>query len=101
MKLLGMVIATRRDLARVARLAHAARAQDNDVTIFAMDEGVAALAADRATVAALLDDEVVVIACGQSAHDRGLKEKDVGCTLGSQIDHAELAHKADRFLGFT
>jgi sulfur relay (sulfurtransferase) complex TusBCD TusD component (DsrE family) len=99
--MLGIVLATRRDFARVARLAHAARAQDIDVAMFAMDEGVAALAADRAAVTALLEDEVQVVACGESSHLRGLKEADLGCVIGSQFDHAQIAHKADRLLAFT
>jgi hypothetical protein len=98
---LGLVIATRADWPRVARLAQAARARGDDVSIFAMDEGVAALAADRATVDALTADDVQIIACGESAHRLKLGEDALGCGVGSQIDHAVLAHGADRVLAFT
>jgi sulfur relay (sulfurtransferase) complex TusBCD TusD component (DsrE family) len=98
---LAIVVATRRDLARAARLAHAARAQDLEVSIFAMDDGVAALAGDRAAVTALLDDDVEVIACAQSAHVRGLGEDAVGVLLGSQDDHAAIVHRSARVVAFT
>ena len=97
---LGLVLATH-DLPRVARLAHAARAQKIEVALFAMDDGVAALAADPGTLAALVDDDVEVIACAQSAHVRGLDEAAVGVLLGSQDDHAAIVHRADRVLAFT
>ena len=99
--MLGLIVGTRRDLARAARLAHAARAKDMDVALFAMDEGVAALADARAVVDALRADEVQVVACGESAHARGLTEDKLGCPIGSQFDHAQIAHKADRLLAFT
>lgn len=101
MKLLGIILATARDFPRAARLAHAARAKDLDVAMFAMDDGVAALAADRARVLALLDDEIQIVACGESAHQRGLTQTDTGCVIGSQFDHAQIVHKADRLLAFT
>lgn len=99
--MLGIIVGTQRDFARAARLAHAARARDIDVAMFAMDDGVAALAEARDLVKALLADEVQVVACGESAHLRQLKEDDVGCVIGSQTDHAQIAHKADRLLAFT
>jgi sulfur relay (sulfurtransferase) complex TusBCD TusD component (DsrE family) len=100
-RLLGIVIATSRDLDRVAQLAHAARARGTEVSIFAMDDGVAALAAARELVGALIDDDVEVIACALSAHVRGLGEDAVGVLLGSQDDHAAIVHKADRVVAFT
>ena len=101
MKLLGIVIATSRDLGRAAALAHAARARGTEVSIFAMDEGVAALASARTVVDGLIDDDVEVIACALSAHVRGLGEDAVGVLLGSQDDHAAIVHKADRVVAFT
>jgi sulfur relay (sulfurtransferase) complex TusBCD TusD component (DsrE family) len=101
---LAIVLATapeRGDLARAARLAHAARAAGVEVSLFAMDAGVAALAADRAALAALLDDDCEVVACALSAHVRGLREDDVGVLLGSQDDHAAMVHRADRTVAFT
>jgi peroxiredoxin family protein len=98
---LGIVIGTRGDLARAAALAHAARARGTEVAVFAMDDGVAALAEARPLVAAMLDDDVDVIACAQSAHVRGLGEDAVGVVLGSQDDHAAIVHKADRVVAFT
>jgi sulfur relay (sulfurtransferase) complex TusBCD TusD component (DsrE family) len=98
---LGIVLGTVRDLPRAAALAHAARARGTEVALFAMDDGVAALAGARAIVTALVDDDVEVIACAQSAHVRGLGEDAVGVLLGSQDDHAAIVHKADRVVAFT
>jgi sulfur relay (sulfurtransferase) complex TusBCD TusD component (DsrE family) len=98
---LGIVLATQVDLEPAAALAHAARARGTEVALFAMDDGVAALAAGRAIVTALVDDDVDVIACAQSAHVRGLGEDAVGVLLGSQDDHAAIVHKADRVVAFT
>ncbi len=98
---LAIVLGTRDDLGRAARLALAARARGLEVAMFAMHDGVSALAADRATLATLLDDDCEVIACASSAHDRGLAEADVGVLLGSQDDHAAIVHKAHRVVAFT
>jgi sulfur relay (sulfurtransferase) complex TusBCD TusD component (DsrE family) len=101
---LAIVLATapaRGDLARARRLARAARAAGVEVAVFAMDDGVAALVADRAAVAALLEDDCEVIACAHSAHRRGLGEGEVGVLLGSQDDHAAIVARADRLVAFT
>lgn len=98
---LGLVVSTKDDLPRAAALAHAARARDTEVALFAMDDGVAALAAAPALVAALVADDVEVVACAQSAFERTLGEADVGCVLGSQADHAAIVHRADRLVAFT
>jgi peroxiredoxin family protein len=98
---LGIVISTGRDLARAAALAHAARARGTEVAMFAMDEGVAALADARPIVDALVDDDVELIACAQSAHVRGLGEDAVGVLLGSQDDHAAVVSTSDRVVAFT
>jgi sulfur relay (sulfurtransferase) complex TusBCD TusD component (DsrE family) len=98
---LAIVLGTGDDLDRAVRLARAARAAGVEVGVFAMDDGVAALAADPAAVAALVDDDCDVVACAHSAHVRGLTEADVGVLLGSQDDHAALVHRADRVVAFT
>jgi sulfur relay (sulfurtransferase) complex TusBCD TusD component (DsrE family) len=100
-KSLALILGTAHDLVRAARLAHAARAKGVEVQLFAMDDGVAALAADRAALQALLDDDCEVIACAQSAHVRGLGEDEVGVLLGSQDDHAAFVHRAERVVAFT
>ena len=101
---LAIVLTTapeRGDLVRAARLAHAARAAGVEVSLFAMDAGVATIAGDRATLEALLDDDCEVIACALSAHVRNLVEDEVGVILGSQDDHAAFVHRADRVVAFT
>jgi len=97
---LAILLATEGDLGRAVRLARAARARGVEVSLFAMDDGVAALAGDRAALDALLDDDCEVIACAQSAHLRGLDEDAVGVLLGSQDDHAAFVHRADRLVAF-
>ncbi len=98
---LAIVLGTRDDLDRAARLARAARAAGHEVSIFAMDDGVAALAGGRDALASLLDDDCEVIACALSAHLRGLDEDAVGVLLGSQDDHAAFVSRADRTVAFT
>lgn len=98
---LCIVLSTRGDLARATRLAHAARAGGVEVDVFAMHDGVAALAGARAALTALLDDDCEVIACATSATERRLDEAAVGVLLGSQDDHAAMVHRADRVVAFT
>ncbi|MCB9563920.1 MAG: DsrE family protein [Kofleriaceae bacterium] len=101
---LAIVLATgpaRGDLRRAADLARAARAVGVEVAMFAMHDGVDALAAAPGTVAALLDDDCEIIACASSATARGLGEADLGVLLGSQDDHAALVHRAGRVVSFT
>jgi sulfur relay (sulfurtransferase) complex TusBCD TusD component (DsrE family) len=98
---LAIILGTDHDLARAAALAHAARARGTEVALFAMDHGVAALAAAPAVVAALVEDDCELVACAQSAHDRGLGEAAVGVVLGSQDDHAAMVHDAERVVAFT
>jgi hypothetical protein len=104
MRHLAIVLATgpeRGDLARVSRLAHAARTAGVEVAIFAKHAGVAPLPPDRAALTALLDDDCEIVACALSAHVRRLTEDDVGVLLGSQDDHAAFVHRADRVVAFT
>jgi peroxiredoxin family protein len=97
---LAILLATDGDLGRAVRLARAARACGVEVSLFAMDDGVAALAADRAALDALLEDDCEVIACALSAHLRGLGEAEVGVLLGSQDDHAAFVNRAGRLVAF-
>ncbi len=91
------------DLPRAAALARAARAAGVEVALFAMDHGVAALAAAPATVATLLEADCELIACASSADARGLTTAQLpaGVVLGSQDDHAAIVHRADRLVAFT
>lgn len=95
---LGIVLATRRDLATAAALAHAARRARHEVALFAMDEGCRALSEEPDVTAALLDDDCELFACSNSA---------VGCDLidgvvrGSQDDHAAVIGTADRVVALT
>ncbi len=100
---LGLVLATADpdDVATLAGLAQAARRRGLAVTVFAMHDGVAALAAAPAVVAALTDDGCELIGCATSADARGLVMPVLGLTLGSQDDHAALAHRAHRLVAFT
>lgn len=95
---LGIVLATRGDLALAAALAAAARRARHEVAIFAMDAGVAALAADPARVQALLDDDCELVACSNSAV--GIELPD-GVVRGSQDDHAAVVGTAQRVVALT
>lgn len=94
---LGIVLATR-DLPLAAGLALAARRARHEVSMFAMDAGVAALAAAPATVAALLDDDCTLIVCSNSAVGIELPE---GVERGSQDDHAAVLGTSDRIVALT
>ena len=100
---LGLVLATAAadDRAAVVGLAHAARRRGLAVTVFAMHDGVAALAAVPAVIAALTDDGCELIGCATSADARGIALADLGLIVGSQDDHAALAHRAHRLVAFT
>ena len=95
---LGIVLATARDLATAAALAHAARRARHEVAVFAMDVGCAALAAAPEIVGALLDDDVAITACSNSSVDLALPE---GVERGSQDDHAAVVGTADRVVALT
>jgi hypothetical protein len=101
LKRLAIVLATRDDLPRAARLAIAARAAKIEVSLFAMDAGVAALAADPPTRARLEHEDCELVACALSAHRLALGEDEVGVLLGSQDDHAAMVSRADRVVAFT
>ena len=95
---LGIVLATRADLDHAVALAHAARRARYEVAMFAMDDGCAALAGAPAVARALLEDDVEITACSNSA--LGL-ELDDGIVRGSQDDHAAVVGTSDRLVSFT
>jgi len=95
---LGIVLATRADLATAMALALAARRARHEVAMFVMDEGCAALAQAPATATALLDADCEITACSNSAV--GLELVD-GITRGSQDDHAAVLATSDRVIALT
>lgn len=95
---LGIILATRGDLATAVALAHAARRARHEVAMFAMDAGVHALAADPAAVHALLDDDCEITACSNSAVGVELPD---GIERGSQDDHAAVLGTSDRVVALT
>lgn len=95
---LGVVLGTRADLPHAAALALAARRARHEVAIFAMDAGCAALAAEPAIAAELLEADCELWACSNSA--AGLELPD-GVVRGSQDDHAAVVGTADRVIALT
>jgi UDP:flavonoid glycosyltransferase YjiC (YdhE family) len=95
---LGIVLATRADLARAAALALAARRHRHEVALFAMDAGVNALADHPDTAQVLLDADCELTACSNSAVGLTLIE---GIVRGSQDDHAAVVGTADRLVALT
>lgn len=95
---LGLVLATRTDLPVLAALAHAARRARHEVAVFVMDAGVHALAAEPATVTALLDADCEITVCSNSAVGIELPDDVV---RGSQDDHAAVLGTSDRVIALT
>lgn len=95
---LGLVLATRADLPTAAALALAARRARHEVSVFAMDAGVHALAAEPGLVAALLDADCTLTACSTSAVGLALPD---GVERGSQDDHAAVLGTSDRVIALT
>jgi len=95
---LGIVLATRADLAHAAALAHAARAARHEVAMFVMDAGCAAIAAAPDVATAFFDDDVEITACSNSAVGLALVD---GITRGSQDDHAAVVGTSQRLVAFT
>ncbi|HSS00104.1 MAG TPA: DsrE family protein [Kofleriaceae bacterium] len=95
---LGIVLATRADLAHAAALALAARRARHEVAMFAMDAGCGALAEAPALVTALLDADCEIIVCSNSAVGIDLPE---GVVRGSQDDHAAVVGTSDRLVALT
>jgi hypothetical protein len=95
---LGIVLATRGDLAQAVDLALAARRARHEVRVFAMDAGCHALAEAPALVATLADADCELTACSNSAVGLALPDEVV---RGSQDDHAAIVVTSDRVVAFT
>jgi hypothetical protein len=95
---LGIVLATRADLATARDLALAARRADHDVAMFAMDAGCAALAEHPEIALALLDADCEIAACANSSVGLAIPP---GIVVGSQDDHAKVVATADRVVALT
>lgn|GEM_PF-2409063 len=101
MKALGLVLATRDDLRHLLGLALAARTRGVAVRVFAMHEGVAALRAEPAAIAALLEAGCELVGCATSADRAAVDLAGLGVVAGSQDDHAALCAWAERVVAFT
>jgi hypothetical protein len=95
---LGIILATQEDLRHAHALALAARRARHEVSIFAMDAGCAALAAEPGLARELVDADCGITACSNSAVDLELVE---GIARGSQDDHAAVIATADRLVALT
>jgi hypothetical protein len=95
---LGIVLATRADLAHAVAIALAARAARHEVAMFAMDAGCNALAENAEAARQLLDADVEITACSNSAV--GIELVD-GILRGSQDDHAAVVGTSDRLVALT
>jgi hypothetical protein len=95
---LGIVLATRDDLAHAVALALAARRARHEVALFAMDAGCHALAEAPAQVAALADADCELFACSNSAVGLALP---ADVMRGSQDDHAAIVGTSDRVIALT
>lgn len=95
---LGIVLATRVDLLAAHSIALAARRGGHEVSMFVMDAGCHALAAESATAFALLDADCEITVCSNSAVGLELPE---AITRGSQDDHAAVLGTSDRVIALT
>lgn len=95
---LGIILATRDDLAHAVALALAARRARHEVSLFAMDAGCHALAQAPAQVAALADADCELFACSNSAVGIELPDEVI---RGSQDDHAAVLATSDRVIALT
>jgi hypothetical protein len=95
---LGIVLATRVDLAHAAAIALAARRARHEVALFAMDAGCDALAEAHDLVAVLLEADCELTACSNSAIGLDLPD---GVVRGSQDDHAAVVGTSDRVVALT
>jgi sulfur relay (sulfurtransferase) complex TusBCD TusD component (DsrE family) len=95
---LGIILATRDDLPHAIALARAARRAKHEVSMFAMDAGVHALAADPDAARTMLDDDCEITVCSNSAVGIELPE---GVERGSQDDHAAVLGTSDRVVALT
>lgn len=95
---LGIVLATRDDLGHARALALAARAARHEVAMFVMDVGCVALSAAADIARELLENDVEITACSNSAVGLVLAG---GIERGSQDDHAAVVGTSDRLVAFT
>ena len=95
---LGIVLSTHADLPHARALALAARAARHEVAMFFMDAGCAALSAAPDIARELLDHDIEIVACSNSAVDLELVD---GIERGSQDDHAAVVGTSDRLVAFT
>ena len=95
---LGIVLSTRDDLRHARALALAARAARHEVAMFVMDVGCAALSTAPDVASELLDADVEIWACSNSAVGHEFAD---GIVRGSQDDHAAVVGTADRVVAFT
>jgi hypothetical protein len=95
---LGIILATRDDLAHAVALALAARRARHEVSLFAMDAGCQALAQAPAQVAALAYADCELFACSNSAVGIELPDEVI---RGSQDDHAAVLATSDRVIALT
>ena len=95
---LGIVLSTATDLPHAAALALAAREARHEVAMFVMDAGCAAIGAAPDVAHALLDADVEITACSNSAVGVTLAD---GIARGSQDDHAAVVGTSDRVVAFT
>ncbi len=91
----------------VLRLAQAALDAGHGVSLYVMDEGIAALRDHpknpwAAGFRRLLDAGVPITACASNASARGIAEAELvaGARLGGQFDHAAILAAGDHFLAF-
>ncbi len=94
---LGIILATA-DLDLAVSIALAARRARHEVAVFAMDAGVAALAARPTSASALLDADCELTVCSNSAVGHELPHDVV---RGSQDDHAAVLATSDRVVALT
>ena len=94
----AIVLATAGDAGHATALGLAAQRAGHEVSLFLMDDGVAALGAPE--LATLVDEGAEVVACATSLTLRAL-EAPAGVVAGSQDDHARLVSRADRVVAFT
>ncbi|MBX3162665.1 MAG: DsrE family protein [Deltaproteobacteria bacterium] len=95
---LGIVLATRADLRHAAAIALAARAARHEVALFAMDAGVHALSDAPELAQTLLDADLDLTVCSNSAVGLPLID---GIVRGSQDDHAAVVGTSDRVVALT
>ena len=95
---IGIVLATRADLATALAITRAARRARHEVAMFAMVAGVNALAENPDDARALLDEDCELIVCSNSAVGLVLLED---IERGSQDDHAAVLGTSDRVVALT